>query len=137
MLWLLILGKQMERKISIPRYLLFMLLVGIFSNTMQYLMSGSDFIGFSGILTGMITFVWFRQKKAPWEGYQLQPATMGFITVFILGIAGLQMISFFMEISGARALAPQIANTAHLSGAFLGYLFSKVPFFAWTPKSRI
>src|ERR1700733_2098673 len=91
MIWLLVLGRQIEQRVGIMRYVMFVLITGVFSNTAQYLMSGPDFIGFSGILCAMITFVWFRQKRAAWEGYQLLPVTMAFITVFIFAMAALQL----------------------------------------------
>lgn len=132
MIWLLVLGKQIEYRVGKVRYLLFILITGIFSNTAQYLMSGPDFIGFSGILCAMITFVWFRQKHAAWEGYQLLPVTMAFITVFIFAMASIQLISFFFEISSqTNIIGTNIANTAHLSGAFVGILLAFSNFFAW------
>lgn len=130
MMALLVLGKQMEKLLGIPRYFFFMLLTGIFSNTMQYLMSGSNFIGYSGILCAMIMFVWTRQKNTPWEGYQLLPASMKFVVVFILGIAVIQLASFIMEVNGTQSFALGIANTAHLSGALSGYLLAKLNFFS-------
>ncbi len=131
MIWLLVLGMQMEKRLGLAKYILFMLIVAIFSNTAQYLMSGPNFVGFSGILCGMIAFVWFRQKNNPWEGYQLLPSTMGFITIFILAMFSIQLISFFLQIMGQSPIAPPIANTAHLSGALAGYSLSKSNFFAW------
>lgn len=131
MLWLFVLGKQIEQKIGIPRYLLFTLIVGIFSNTAQYLMSGPNFMGYSGILCGMIAFVWYRQKRAPWEGYQLQPSTVTFVTAFILVMFALQLFAFFIEIAGYEIPFFPIANTAHLSGAFAGYLIAR-----WETLSR-
>lgn len=125
MIWLLVLGKQIEMRLGTMRYIGFIVVTGVFSNTAQYLMTGPDFIGFSGILCAMITYVWFRQKRAPWEGYQLLPVTMGFVTVFILAIVFVQIISFFIEISGMpNVLSTQIANTAHLAGAFIGIVLS-------------
>jgi GlpG protein len=130
MIWILILGKQMEEKIGIVRFGLFILLAGIFSNTCQYLMSGPYFIGISGVITAMITFIWFRQKRAIWEGYQLLPMTMGFITVFVGALVAMQALSFILEIQGASPFIPHIANTAHLSGAFIGWVFARTDWFA-------
>ena len=132
MIWLLVLGKQIEYRVGIVRYILFIIITGVFSNTAQYLMSGPDFIGFSGILCAMITFVWFRQKRAAWEGYQLLPVTMTFITVFIFAMATIQLISFFVEISSqTNIIGTNIANTAHLSGAFAGIMLAYSNLFAW------
>lgn len=129
MLWLLVIGKQMERKMGGFRYLLFILLTGIFSNTAQYLMGGPNFIGFSGILCAMIAFVWVRQRKAAWEDYQIAPSTFLFIALFIGLLAFVQTVSFFFEVYTGLELSPGMANTAHLSGAFIGWLFGHLNFF--------
>ncbi len=131
MIWLLVLGSQIERVLGLGRYTLFIVLTAIFSNTAQYLMSGPNFIGFSGVLCAMIAFVWVRQKKAPWEGYQLLSSTMTFITIFILAMAGIQTISFALQVLGQEPFAPPIANTAHLTGALAGYILAQFNFFAW------
>ncbi|ADI38793.1 Rhomboid family protein [Waddlia chondrophila 2032/99] len=131
MIWLLVLGVQMEKRLGIFRMILFILISAAISNTAQYLMSGPDFIGFSGVLCGMIVFVWIRQKNAPWEGYHLQSSTMAFISIFVGAMAGIQLISFALELMGQPSLAPPIANTAHLSGALAGLIMAKVPFFSW------
>lgn len=131
MIWLIVLGQQMEKRLGKRRYLLFIFLTAIFSNTAQYLMSGSNFLGFSGVLSAMIGFVWIRQKKAAWEGYLLEKSTMGFIFVFILLMFGLQIISFFLEIFYKTPMPIGVGNTAHLSGALLGVLLGQLNYFAW------
>jgi len=131
MVWLFVIGKQMEKKLGIFKYILFILVAGIFSNTAQYFMSGSSFIGFSGALCAMIVFVWMRQKATPWEGYQLLPSSMKFISLFILILVAAQTFSFFLEITGRSGLSIPIANTAHIAGAFIGYLLAKISFFKW------
>lgn len=131
MIWLIVLGKQLEHRMKPFPYIAFILLVGIFSNTAQYLMSGPNFLGFSGILCGMLTFVWVRQKTTPWEGYQLDRSTFIFMMIFIFGIAGLQLISFISEKTLQTAITPNIANTAHISGALFGAFLGKFNFFGW------
>jgi GlpG protein len=131
MLWLVVLGKQMEERLSPSRYLILLTLIGIFSNTCQYLMGGANFIGFSGILCGMLTFIWMRKKIAPWEGYPLQKATISFMIFFILSMFSLQLISFYLEIKQQVSISPGIANTGHLSGAFIGIVLGCLPFFSW------
>ncbi len=135
MIWLIVLGKQLEQRLRPFRYLLFILLVGIISNTAQYLMSGPNFIGFSGILCGMLAFIWVRQKQAPWEGYQLDRLTILFILIFVLGMAGLQLLSFFLEKNFNLPFAPNIANTAHIIGGIMGGIFGKWSFFSWRQSS--
>jgi len=131
MIWLAVLGKQLEKRLRKVRYILFMVIAGIVSNTAQYLMSGSGFMGFSGILCAMFAFIWVRQRKSAWEGYQLDKGTMGFIAFFILFMFALQLLSFFLEIHADTPLAIGIANSAHLSGALIGYLLGKTNLFAW------
>jgi len=129
LLWFFVLGKQMEARLSPKLFIVFLLFTGIFSNTAQYLMSGSNFIGISGILCAMLTFIWFRQKKAPWEGYQLHSTTMGIMTLFIVAVALIQVASFFSEIFYNFSFSPGFANTAHLAGAFIGYIMAQIPVF--------
>lgn len=131
MIWLLVLGKQIEKRVGSPRYLLFIVLTGIFSNTAQYLMGGPNFIGFSGVVCGMLTFIWARQQASAWEGYQLEKSTMLFMLFFILSMFSLQLISFYLEANQKAPISPGIANTAHLAGAFIGYVLGRLPSFRW------
>lgn len=131
MLWLVVLGKQLEQRMTKWRYILFMLIVGVISNTAQYLASGPNFIGFSGILCGMLAFVWVRQKDAPWEGYQIDRLTLTFMLIYVLGLAALQTVSFVFEKAYDVAFSANIANMAHLSGGIVGYLLGKIGYFSW------
>ncbi len=128
---LLVLGRQMESRLKVPRYLLFILIAGVLSNTAQYLVSGPNFIGFSGVLVGMITFIVARQQIAPWEGYQLQRSALAFIVFFIFAMVGLQFVSFVSEVYWNMPLSPRIANTAHLAGGVVGYILGRSQLFAW------
>lgn len=130
MIWLAILGKPMEKRLGIGRYSIFILITGIVSNTCQYLMGGPNFLGFSGVLCGMLTFIWSRLRYAAWEGYPLQKASINFTLFFILMMFGIQFISFFIEIYSNVSLSPGIANTAHLSGAFCGLVFGRMNYFS-------
>lgn len=129
MLWLLVVGKQMEQKMGPLRYLFFILIAGIFSNTAQYLMGGSNFIGFSGVLCAMIVFVWIRQRHAAWENYHIASSSFLFIALFIGLLFLVQVFSFFLEGYNGTSFAPSIANTAHLSGAFIGWVMGHMSYF--------
>lgn len=135
MLWLIVLGRQIEQKISGRRYILMILALAGFSNTCQYLMSGANFLGFSGVICGMLTFIWMRQRTAPWEGYPLQRSTFLFMIYFILAMLLIQSFSFFFEIKNGTILSPGIANTAHIAGAALGLLLGRLSFFSWKSNS--
>jgi GlpG protein len=131
LLWFMILGKLIEFRLGIARYLLLIVAVGIFSNTAQYLMSGAEFLGISGVLCGMIAFIWMRQRCAAWEGYELQPGTFAFFMFFILTMAAIQFLSFVLEFYNGTTLSVGIANTAHLSGALAGFILGRMKFFSW------
>jgi GlpG protein len=130
MLWLISLGRQLEQSLGVSRYILFIVIVAIISNTAQYLMSGPNFIGLSGVLCGMLAFIWQRQHHAPWEGYQLDNATIRMLFLFIGAMAGLQLFSFITEISSGHDFSPGLANTAHLVGAITGYYLGRLPYFS-------
>lgn len=131
MLWLIVLGKQIEQRLTSWRYILFILILGIISNTAQYLVSGPNFIGFSGILCGMLVFIWVRQRNAAWEGYQMDRLTLMFMLIFVLSMLTLQVFSFVMEKSFDWAFSLNIANMAHITGGLVGWLLGKVNFFSW------
>lgn len=130
MLWLNTIGRQIESKISAPKYLIFILASGIFSNTAQYLVSGMFFLGFSGVIFAMLGFIYMRQKTALWEGYLLHPNAFSFILAFTGVLFTLELISFFMLIAGQPPLSIGFANTAHISGLFFGLLLGRCDFFA-------
>lgn len=131
MLWLIVLGKQIEQRLQFWRYGFFILIIAIISNTAQYLMSGPNFIGFSGVLCGMLAFIWVRQKIAAWEGYQIDRLTLIFMLIFIISMVAIQILSFFSEKSFEFAFSPNIANIAHLTGGLVGYLLGRLNLFSW------
>lgn len=138
MIWLYILGKQLELHLGTLRYISFILIAAIITNTAQYLMSGPNFMGISGVMCAFLTFIWRRQVDAPWEGYQLQRMTFLFIMLFIIGMFALQVFAFVLEVLADTTVNTSIANTAHLVGAITGLIFSRIPFFAndrWVHKS--
>lgn len=133
MAWLYILGKQMEFQLRPVRYILFILLAAAFTNTAQYLVSGPNFIGFSGVVCAMLSYIWQRQKEAPWEGYQIQKSTFNFMMIFIFGMVGLQSFAFALEATTGSTIPTAIANSAHVLGLIFGFLLSKVPYFTKRP----
>lgn len=129
MIWFWIFGKQIEERISRFRYLTLLILLGSFSNTVQYLFSGPNFMGFSGIICGLAGFVWMRQKIAPWEGYPIPKNTMNFLFIFIYGIAFVQLVAFLLNYFEGIHLPINIANSAHLSGLFFGAFLGRTHLF--------
>jgi len=130
MAWLYILGRQVEQRLGVSRYLLLSLIVGIVANVCQYLVSGPIFLGYSGIITGLVGFIWMRQKKAPWEGYPLPRAVIVFIAVFVLIMFILELLALTLQYFHVLNLYPNIANAAHIIGAVTGILLARLSFFA-------
>lgn len=130
MLWLWMLGRQVEERTKKWQYIAMTLIIGVFSNTFQYLMSGPLFIGYSGIVCGLAGFIWMRQRRAPWEGYPLQKGTIAFLAIFVLGMMVLQLVSFFLIRFQIADFSMNIANTAHISGAIIGIVLGRIPLFS-------
>ena len=128
-IWLIVLGKLMEDKIGSARFFLFVLITAAISNTAQYLMSGPEFIGISGVICAMLGFIWARQRTAPWEGYNLMPGVISFMVLFVFAVAFIQTAAFFLQVYQNINLMPGIANTAHISGGITGYLIGRLNLF--------
>jgi GlpG protein len=133
MAWVWLLGRLLEIRLGVFRYLVFSLVVGITANVAQYLMSGPDFLGYSGIVVGMVGFIWMRQKIAPWEGYPLHPSIVRFIAIYVLALLGLEIVSIGLDFFHVTELYANFANTAHIVGGLTGIALAKVPFFSRSP----
>lgn len=132
LIWFAFLGKQIEQRIGFWRFSFFILLVAAVSNSAQYLMSGANFLGLSGVVMGLAGFIWMRQTRAAWEGYTIQKPTLYFLGFYVLVLVALQTVSFVMEMNGYKAIAPNIANTAHIVGACVGIILGRLNFMsAW------
>jgi GlpG protein len=130
LLWIIILGKQIENNIGPFRFLCLVLITGCFSNLCQYTMTGPAFLGISGVVTALIGFVWQRQRLCPWEGYSLHSSTFMVIGFFLLLPLVIQVASFYTEIYTQESLSvSNIANTAHFAGLLIGCLLGKSSLF--------
>lgn len=129
MLWLWSLGKPVEQRLGIVRYLILMAMVAFCSNVAQYLMSGPLFMGYSGVIAGLAGFIYIRQKEAPWEGYPIHPSTFIFLAIFIIGLAVLQGLAFIAAVLGWGTFNISVANTAHIVGALAGMALAKMRWF--------
>jgi len=131
MLWFWMLSRQIEARIKKWQYLCITIIIGTMSNTLQYLMNGPFFVGYSGIICGLAGFIWARKRYAPWEYYPLQQGTLLFLAVFVLGMLVLQSFSFILmrfHIQGPFSI--DTANTAHISGAIIGAILGRIPILA-------
>jgi len=115
MLWLFDLGSGIEYRQRSARLAWLVGLIGITSNLAQYLWSGPNFGGMSGVVYGLLGYVWVLGKLNPRSGLILHPH-----------IVVMMLVWFVICWSG---LVGPIANMAHtaglVGGMFLGWLFSR------------
>jgi len=106
MLWLRDLGSMIEARKNSTFLLVLTLVLAATSNVGQYLYDGPSFGGMSGVVYGLLGYIWMQGKFNPASKLSLQPQT---VIVMILW--------FFICLSGKVG---QIANTAHGVGLAVG-----------------
>lgn len=131
LLWIYLLGRQLEAGLGSMRYLLFCLIVALVSNTAQYLMSGPNFLGISGLVCGMVTYIWVRMRQNKYiigaTDYFLAPGTLQGLAIFVCALFTMQLLSFLLEATTSNVIPIGVANTAHLTGALCGVLLASIP----------
>jgi len=106
MLWLWDLGNMIEARKGTWTLLLMVLVIAVTSNLGQYLRSGPSFGGMSGVVYGLLGYVWMQGKYNRSAGLALHPQT---VTMMI--------IWFFLCLFG---IIPNVANTVHAIGLGVG-----------------
>ncbi len=113
-LWIWEFGRRIEGYAGSGHFVMVVLLTGIGSNLGQYLWEGpSLFGGMSGVLYGLLGYLWIRQKVNPQPELALPPGIIGFLLAWLL-ICMTGVVDLLM---GGR-----IANAAHASGLVLGMI---------------
>lgn len=113
MLWFL--GSQIEWFDGRGRLVLLFLATSIFSNGLQYFVSGPLFGGLSGVVYGVLGYCWLSQRRVP--RFQFPPALVTFAVVWmVIGFTPLT------EILGMG----KMANEAHLGGFVAGLALAAV-----------
>lgn len=114
--WWFILGSAIEKRQSSARMLILFMAGTIIPNTAQYLITGANFGGLSGMVYALFGYCWIFSKYKPSVGINIQPALFGFMLIWIV-------IGFF------DILPMQMANTSHLLGLIvglvLGYIYTR------------
>lgn len=106
MMWLKDLGGIIEGKHSGWYLALQVFVIGALSNVAQYLVSGPSFGGMSGVVYGLLGYVWIRGKFDPGSGLYLHRT----IVIWMIGW-------FVLCLTG---LIGNVANTAHAAGLVVG-----------------
>ncbi len=110
MWWLYDLGRAVESRKGHWKLLGIVLLCGVVGNLGQYLWSGADFGGMSGVVYGLLGYLWIKGRLQPHEQLGVQPV----IVWFMLGWLVLCM----------TGMIGPIANGAHLMGLITGVLIA-------------
>jgi GlpG protein len=106
MMWLWDLGGALEKRLGKIALLSLLAFVGVVSNLTQYLVSGPFFGGMSGVVYGLLGYLWLRGRRDPTFGVHLAPGTMVMMLIWL--------VLCFTGLMGP------VANAAHLSGLLLG-----------------
>lgn len=106
LLWLRDLGAMIESRQGALRLVLLVLTISLLSNFAQFVVSGPVFGGMSGVVFGLVGYIWMRGRFDPGSGLLLHPWTIGMVLIW-----------------GALCLVgviPHVANTVHVTGLLVG-----------------
>jgi GlpG protein len=106
MLWLWDLGSMIEARRGTWMLLVLVLVIAALSNVAQYKVSGPTFGGMSGVVYGLLGYIWMQGRYNPAAGLALHPQTVTMMIVW-----------FFLCLFG---IIPNVANTVHAVGAGVG-----------------
>lgn len=106
MLWMFQLGKQVE-SIESGKVLLFLvIIIAIISNVAQYLVSGPMFLGMSGVVYGLLGYIFIMSRYEMASAYFIDQTTMvimiGWLFICLAGVFG------------------NVANGTHVAGIISG-----------------
>lgn len=108
MMWLRQLGAAVEFVRGTRRFVLLFLLLAVGSNVVQFYWGGPAFGGMSGVVFGLIGYVWMKGRYQPQLGLGLMPDQVVYSILWLLLCLG-------------GTMGP-IANGAHLGGFLIGIL---------------
>jgi GlpG protein len=110
-MWWWQLGGSVEKSLGKGALINLLLISAIVSNFGQYLVSGANFGGLSGVVYALVGFVWWYGYLAPERGLSLSKPIVGFLL-------------FWLMLGFADLLPVNVANTAHLLGLLSGCFFA-------------
>ncbi|NQY49211.1 MAG: rhomboid family intramembrane serine protease GlpG [Colwellia sp.] len=106
-MWWWQLGGSIEKTLGKTTLINILLISAIASNLGQFLVSGSNFGGLSGVVYALVGFVWWFGYLAPERGLSLSKPIVGFLL-------------FWLLLGFVDLLPVNVANTAHLLGLLTG-----------------
>lgn len=111
MLWFLQLGREIEGKLGGKKFLFLVLLFSIPAHIVSFWVSGPHFVGMSGVIYGMVTFIWAIERYEKPSRLQSDPQVVATFLVWYI----ICLVMTLLRIM-------PIANTIHAVGALMGYL---------------
>ena len=115
------LGSILEWRLGWRSLLGLIIATAVVSNLAQYYTSGPSFLGISGVVFGLLGFLWIKGKFDPNFGLEL-PRPIVFLMLLWLVLGYMRVLDSFV---GAT-----IANNAHLAGLFAGMACAFLPFWS-------
>ena len=117
-LWVFELGRKIEAWRGSITLLTFTLVIGVASNLGQYWWSGPSLMGgLSGVIYGLLGFIWIHKKLNPDSLLTIQPGIVIFMLVWlVIGITG----AIDLLIDGS------VANAAHGFGLLAGVVLALI-----------
>ena len=106
LLWLRDLGSMIEGRQSSWQLLMLVVVIAACSNLAQFYYHGPMFGGMSGVVYGLLGYIWMRGKFDPGSGLYLHPTTVM-----------MMMIWFFACFT---PIIPNVANATHAVGLVMG-----------------
>lgn len=106
MFWLADLGSQIERARGSLRFAALVVATAVVSNLAQYLLAGPWFLGMSGVVYGLLGYIWMKVRYDPDTAMRLRANTVPTMLIWLL-------------LCTTGLLGP-IANAAHIAGLLAG-----------------
>ena len=115
-MWWWQLGGSVERILGKGALINLFLITALFSNLGQFIVTGPNFGGLSGVVYGLVGYVWWYGWLAPEKGLMISKPIIGFLL-------------FWLVLGYVDVLPVNMANTAHLLGLVSGCLLAAVNVF--------
>lgn len=113
MLWWMDLGAMVERVQSTRQLLLVTVITSLAANILQFSVTGPNFGGLSGVVYGLLGYIWMYSRTNPASGLMIRKPVVVFMLIWL--------VVCWVGLSG------MVANEAHFgglaSGCVLGVLF--------------
>ena len=106
MFWLRDLGTLLEVRHRSLAFVGLVIAIAIGSNLLQYSIAGPNFVGMSGVVYGLLGYIWVQGKMNPGFGFELNAQTVIIMMIWL--------------VAGFTGRLGPIANWAHLGGLVMG-----------------